>query len=322
MNGIINIYKERGCTSFDVVAKMRGILKQKRIGHTGTLDPEAEGVLPVCVGSATKACGLLTDKDKTYEAVLLLGVETDTQDMTGTVLRRFPVTVSEEEVRAAAQSFVGTYDQIPPMYSALRVGGRRLYELAREGKVIERAPRPVTIYRLELQEISLDGEEKTVRFCVTCSKGTYIRALCEDIGRRLGCGGCMKSLRRTRVSSFELSESITLSGLEAMRDAGRLAEAVLPVDRLFPAYPALRTTAEGDVYLFNGNKLPEGVVRREAIEDLQSGEESAQSGGTCDKSPAEHPWYRVYDSRGRFYALYEYSAKEALFRNVKMFIPE
>lgn len=261
MNGVINIRKERGCTSFDVVARMRGILKQRRIGHTGTLDPEAEGVLPVCVGSATKACGLLTEKDKTYEAVLRLGLETDTQDMTGTVQKTCPVAVSEAEVRAAAMSFVGIYLQTPPMYSAVRVGGKRLYELAREGKVIDRSPRPVTIYALELQEIALGGEENEVRFTVTCSRGTYIRTLCEDIGRRLGCGGCMKSLRRTRVSSFELSDSITLAKLEALRDAGRLAEAVLPVDRLFSDFPALYTTKEGDPYLCNGNKLPINMVR-------------------------------------------------------------
>lgn len=261
MNGVINIRKERGCTSFDVVAKMRGILKQRRIGHTGTLDPEAEGVLPVCVGSATKACGLLTEKDKTYEAVLKLGLETDTQDMTGTVQKTCPVAVSEAEVRAAAMSFVGTYLQTPPMYSAVRVGGKRLYELAREGKVIDRSPRPVTIYALELQEIALGKEENEVRFTVTCSRGTYIRTLCEDIGRKLGCGGCMKSLQRTRVSSFELSDSITLAKLEALRDAGRLAEAVLPVDRLFSDFPALYTTKEGDLYLYNGNKLPINTVR-------------------------------------------------------------
>ena len=151
-NGVINIYKEKGFTSHDVVAKMRGILKQKKIGHTGTLDPDAEGVLPVCLGSATKLCDLLTDKEKEYEAVMRLGVVTDTQDLSGTVLKETPVTVSSEETLAAINSFVGEYGQIPPMYSALKVDGKKLYELARQGKEVERKPRQITIYEIEIEE--------------------------------------------------------------------------------------------------------------------------------------------------------------------------
>ena len=195
-HGVINIYKEPGFTSHDVVAKLRGILRQKKIGHTGTLDPAAEGVLPVCLGKGTKLCDLLTDKRKTYQAVLLLGTETDTQDMTGTILSEKPTEqLTEPAVRGAAESFVGPYMQVPPMYSALKVNGKKLYELARAGKEVERAARPVEIYDLQIDAVELPR----VTMTVTCSKGTYIRTLCHDIGEKLGCGGCMEKLIRTRV---------------------------------------------------------------------------------------------------------------------------
>ena len=198
VNGIINVYKEKGYTSFDVVAKLRGIFKQKKIGHTGTLDPDAEGVLPVCLGKATKVCDLLTDKSKEYEAVLLLGKVTDTQDITGTVLEEKDVKVTEEAVRETVLSFVGDYMQIPPMYSALKVNGKKLCDLAREGKTVERQARPVKILTIDILDVTLPR----VRMRVHCSKGTYIRTLCQDIGEKLGCGGCMESLLRTQVSEF------------------------------------------------------------------------------------------------------------------------
>ena len=199
IHGIINVYKEKGFTSHDVVAKLRGIVGQKKIGHTGTLDPDATGVLPVCLGKATKLCDLLTDKNKTYEAVLLLGKTTDTQDITGEVLEeKSTEALTEEKVREAIEGFIGDYEQIPPMYSALKVNGKKLYELAREGKVIERKARPVKILDIQILEIDLPK----VRMEVSCSKGTYIRTLCHDIGEKLGCGGCMESLIRTRVSTF------------------------------------------------------------------------------------------------------------------------
>ena len=209
-NGIINVYKEKGFTSFDVVAKLRGILKQKRIGHTGTLDPDATGVLLVCLGNATKVCDLLTDKDKEYEAVLLLGKTTDTQDISGQVLREAKVTASEDEVCRTIQSFVGEYDQIPPMYSALKVNGRKLCDLAREGITVERKARRVTIYSIEILSVCLPE----VKMRVHCSKGTYIRTLCQDIGEALGCGGCMRELVRTRVSCFSIEEAQTLAEIE------------------------------------------------------------------------------------------------------------
>ena len=213
MNGILNVYKEPGFTSHDVVAKLRGICKQKKIGHTGTLDPEASGVLPVCLGNATKLCDLLTDKDKEYRAVLLLGVETDTQDTTGQILAEKEVNAGEEDVRSAILSFVGPYDQIPPMYSALKVNGKKLYELAREGQEVERKARRITIHEIRILEINLPE----VKLEVTCSKGTYIRTLCHDIGQKLGCGGCMKELLRTRVERFGLEDSIRLGEIAQLQ---------------------------------------------------------------------------------------------------------
>ena len=217
VNGILNVYKEKGYTSHDVVAKLRGIVGQKKIGHTGTLDPDAEGVLPVCLGRATKVCDMLTEKNKTYEAVLLLGKETDTQDISGTVLRVGETEgLTQEQVKDCVMSFVGEYDQIPPMYSALKVNGKKLYELAREGKTIERKSRKVEIKEIRILEMALPR----VRMEVSCSKGTYIRTLCHDIGEKLGCFGCMESLLRTKVSRFELKSSLKLSEIQKKERKG------------------------------------------------------------------------------------------------------
>ena len=223
VNGILNVYKEKGYTSHDIVAKLRGIVGQKKIGHTGTLDPDAEGVLPVCLGRATKVCDMLTEKDKTYEAVLLLGKETDTQDISGTVLRVGETEgLTQEQVKDCVMSFVGEYDQIPPMYSALKVNGKKLYELAREGKTIERKSRKVEIKEIRILEMALPR----VRMEVSCSKGTYIRTLCHDIGEKLGCFGCMESLLRTKVSRFELKSSLKLSEIQKKREEGKLSEII------------------------------------------------------------------------------------------------
>ena len=296
MDGLINVYKERGFTSHDVVAKLRGILKQKKIGHTGTLDPEAEGVLPVCLGKATKVCELLTDKDKTYQAVLLLGMETDTQDTTGTVTARAPVTASEEDVREAVQSFTGSYDQIPPMYSALKINGKKLYDLARAGKEVERKARTVQIHEIRIEEIALPR----VTMTVTCSKGTYIRTLCYDIGRKLGCGGCMEKLLRTRVERFTLEEAYTLSQIEKIRDEGQLEEILTPVDRLFSQYPLFQAVSEAEKRLENGNPL--------LCEEL-----------TEVKEP-EHGPVRIYAADGRFSGIYQYDPKIHRYRPVKIFL--
>ncbi len=232
INGIINIYKEAGFTSHDVVAKLRGIVKQKKIGHTGTLDPDAVGVLPVCFGNATKLCDMLTDKTKEYRARMLLGKTSDTQDASGTILTEKEVTASEEEVREAVMSFVGTYDQIPPMYSALKVNGKKLYELARQGVEIERKPRIVEIHHIRIEEIALPY----VTFTVGCSKGTYIRTLCADIGDKLGCGALMESLVRTRVGTFPIEEALKLSQVEELVREGHLEERVIAPDAVFEEY--------------------------------------------------------------------------------------
>lgn len=292
-NGIINIYKERGYTSHDVVAKLRGILQQKKIGHTGTLDPEAEGVLPVCLGKGTKLCDMLTDHDKVYEAVLLLGISTDTQDTTGQTLAQAEVDVTEQEVRETVMGFVGVYDQIPPMYSALKVNGQKLCDLARAGKEVERKSRRVEIYEICIEEICLPQ----VRMIVSCSKGTYIRTLCHDIGEKLGCHGCMEKLRRTKAGRFRIEDSLTLTRVERLRDEGRLSEVILPVDGVFEDYPAVVLREEYVRYGYNGNSfLPEDLA--EPVRELS---------------------VRVYDEAGAFIGIYDYDEEKGCYRPVKMF---
>ena len=309
-NGVINVYKEAGYTSHDVIAKMRGILKQKKIGHTGTLDPEATGVLPVCLGQGTKLCDMLTDKTKTYQAVLLLGRETDTQDTTGELLAECPVEVTPEQVEGAVMSFVGDYAQIPPMYSALKVNGKKLYELARAGKEVEREARPVVIYSIVIDEIALPR----VTMTVNCSKGTYIRTLCHDIGRALGCGGCMEKLLRTQVDRFLLKDSLTLEQIEALRDEGRLSEAIVPVDEMFAAYPAVRTRPEADYLVHNGNQ-----VKRELLQIGQTLEPRPASAGTEQLGDALSP-ARIYDSEGQFIGVYEFQPEKDWYKPRKIFL--
>jgi len=295
-DGIINVYKEKGFTSFDVVAKMRGILGQKKVGHTGTLDPAAEGVLPVCVGKGTKLCDMLTDHDKTYRAVLLLGVSTDTQDTTGQVLCEMNTGgLTEEAVREAVLSFVGDYAQVPPMYSALKVGGRKLYELAREGKEVERKPRPVKIYDITIEDMKLPE----VTMTVSCSKGTYIRTLCHDIGEKLSVGGCMKELLRTRTGEFSLEGSRTLSELQALKDEGRLSEAVYPLESVFSGYRRIDSPDEGtDKLLRNGNPF-----RLREMKNVSGGEP-----------------FCVYDGQGHFIGIYEFSEEKRMFYPKKLFL--
>ena len=223
MDGVLNIYKEAGWTSFDVVAKMRGILKIKKIGHTGTLDPAATGVLPVCIGKGTKKVESFMADDKVYRAVMLLGVTTDSQDMTGEILTRSEVNHTEQDVREAIKSFIGGYDQIPPMYSAKKVGGRKLVDMARKGIEVERKPRFVNIMDIGIDDMSLPR----VTMTVTCSKGTYIRTLCHDIGQKLGCGAAMESLIRTRVGRFKIEDAVTLDDLQKLADEDRLEEVVI-----------------------------------------------------------------------------------------------
>ena len=306
INGVINIYKERGFTSHDVVAKLRCILKQKKIGHTGTLDPDAEGVLPVCLGKGTRLCDMLTDHSKVYEAVLLLGQSTDTQDVSGNVLQEAPVDVSEEEVREAIMSFVGPYDQIPPMYSALKVNGQKLCDLARAGKEVERKARPVEIYEIQIEEIHLPR----VRMTVSCSKGTYIRTLCHDIGEKLKCHGCMESLLRTRVGQFLLKDSLTLAQVEAYRNENRITEIVMPVDQVFSDCPALKLTKEAAKLGYNGNPFTSTQALTENDQLVEKSSDISLDGGK---------WFRVYDPEGVFIGVYAYDSKRDQFRPEKMF---
>lgn len=294
-SGIINVYKEKGFTSFDVVAKLRGILKTKKIGHTGTLDPDAEGVLPVCIGRATKVCDILTDKDKVYEAVMLLGVETDTQDTTGEILKELPVEESESVVKEAILSFVGEYAQIPPMYSALKVNGKKLYELAREGKTVERKARNVQIYSIEILEMDLPR----VRMSVHCSKGTYIRTLCHDIGQKLGCGGCMEKLLRTKAGIFELADTLKLAEINALAKEGLVEEKIISVDELFEDHSKVWTKQEYDVVVHNGNRVKMKMFQ--------------------EKLPENTERLRVYDSKGEFIGVYEFCSERGDFKPVKMF---
>lgn len=251
INGIINIYKKKGYTSHDVVAKARGILRERRIGHTGTLDPEAEGVLPLCIGAATKVVPYLTDADKCYEAEVILGITTTTEDATGEVLTTKEVCVTQEMVEKVVASFVGDYIQTPPMYSAIKVKGVRLYELARQGIEVERPSRKVTIESCDIIQW-LDGP-KRFKIRVNCSKGTYIRTLCTDIGKALGCGAHMGTLLRTRVGNYLLEDSLTLEELEAHRED--LAPYLKDLASLFKDYPRVSVNQLGEKFLANGNPL-------------------------------------------------------------------
>ena len=270
INGIVNIYKEKGYTSHDVVAVLRKVVGQKKIGHTGTLDPDATGVLPVCLGRATKVCELLTDHDKTYEALLLLGKTT---------------------------SFIGEYDQIPPMYSALKVNGKKLYELAREGKTVERKSRKVQIHGIRILEMNLPH----VRMEVDCSKGTYIRTLCHDIGEKLQVGGCMEALERTKVGRFLKEDAVTLDEVRQKMEQGEGAELFTPLDQIFAELPAVTVTDAKAWMSYNGNDLPERFLLEK--EEWTDGQE-----------------VRVYDSRKNFIGLYQYRAPKKLFHIKKMFL--
>ena len=295
IDGFINIYKEQGYTSFDAVAKLRGILKQKKIGHTGTLDPMAEGVLLVCLGSATKMCDLLTEKNKTYTCTMLLGKTSDTEDVTGKLTDVTDIYPDEQAVIETVMSFVGDCMQIPPMYSAIKVNGKKLYELARAGQVIERQPRPVTIHSIQI----LSTDLPRVTFDVSCSKGTYIRSLCRDIGEKLGCGAVMERLIRTEVKGFTIEESLTLDAVEKARDDGTLMQHVLTTDKLMPDIPELHISAKGEKLLANGNKLSaDSFVENQIYRDT---------------------YVKVYDENGRFVALYEYSDEKRQYVPFKMF---
>lgn len=321
LNGILIVRKEQGYTSNDVVAKLKGICRQKKIGHTGTLDPNAEGVLPVCMGNATKLCDMLTDRSKEYIAEMTFGITTDTQDIWGRKLtdsgkawREIPM----DRIEKTVLSFRGKQQQIPPMYSALKINGKKLYELARAGVEVERKPREIEIEEIELlPPAGHVGKEAhgaaafsaLPRLCirVVCSKGTYIRTLCQDIGEKLGCGAAMSSLTRTRVGSFLLEDAYTLAEIEKIRDSGELENILIPAERCFEAYPAVRVSKEGLRFLKNGNELRYSV--------LEADEVTARLAKMPEGSPV-----RVCDREGTFYGVYVVQSGRNMLKPWKMFL--
>ena len=258
MDGIVIVDKPQDWTSQDVTARLRRVFQTRRIGHGGTLDPMATGVLPVFVGRATRGVEFFEHAEKTYETVLRLGLTTDTEDITGTVLAETPVSVTEEQLAQVLAAFRGEIMQIPPMYSALKVNGQKLCDLARKGKTVERQPRPITIHELTL----LERGENSLRLRVRCSKGTYIRTLCKDIGEALGCGGCMESLRRVSAGEYTIDEAVPLQELLDTENPGNYLR---DVDTMFRNYPAVTLTPNQEKRCRNGNpfsvKMEEGTYR-------------------------------------------------------------
>ncbi|MBR0093134.1 MAG: tRNA pseudouridine(55) synthase TruB [Lachnospiraceae bacterium] len=322
-NGLLNIHKEAGWTSSDVVAKLRGILGQKKIGHTGTLDPDATGVLVCVLGNATKLAELLTGHEKEYIAVCRLGVETDTQDLSGTVLKEtsFTVTgdgapplsgngtectVSREKLLSVLRRFQGSYEQLPPMYSAVKVNGKRLYQLAREGREVERKPRTVEIRSISLLDTSALVAEHLFTMEVRCSRGTYIRTLCADIGEALGTGAAMAHLTRTRVGNFTLDQALTLSRVEELASRDGIGEVLMAPDAVFKDLERIIVREDARTALVNGNALP--------LASLSLPEDDT------DQQPfADGTKVRIYDTAGRFFGIYRYDGRKEQFRTQLFF---
>ncbi len=301
MDGMINIYKESGYTSHDVVARLRGILHTRKIGHTGTLDPMAEGVLPVCVGNATKLCETFTDHDKEYEAVMLLGKRYDTLDVTGVMTESHEVMSTEEEIVSAVKSFVGGYDQVPPMYSAKKIDGQKLYDLARSGKTVERKPVFINIYDIGILSVDLPR----VRMRVKCGKGTYIRSLIDDIGSRLGCGAAMEELTRTKVGNFDISDAIRLSELERLSAEDRISDVIITLTDIFSDLEGFIATPVISKLLRNGNVIDAKSIRQVSphLSDAHDGQR-----------------VRMYDSEHNFLGVYEYKRSRDIYKPYKMFL--
>lgn len=283
MDGIFNIYKEKGFTSHDVVAVVRRTLHMKKVGHTGTLDPDAEGVLPVCVGRATKLSDIIMDGRKSYRAMLRLGVTTTTEDASGEILETRPVAFDEEKIAQAVRSFIGKQEQIPPMYSAVKVNGKKLYELAREGREIERKARKIEIYNIQIRRFL---PPDCVELEIDCSKGTYIRTLCADIGRALGCGGHMAELLRTAAGAFRVEDAVTLSQLKEWAEQGQAERHLLSMEQALRDFPRIRISERFTKLLLNGAKLWEYSFA-EKDKNLRAGQTAA-----------------VYDSAGSLTGLY------------------
>jgi len=289
MDGILIVNKEKGFTSFDVVAKLRGILGEKRIGHLGTLDPEAEGVLPICLGRATRLAELLSGGDKVYRTTLLLGVETDTQDTTGRLIKRGEVIPPEEEIRRVIEGFVGKQMQLPPMVSAKKVDGKKLVDLARQGKTAERKPVPITIYSIEILDMNLPRVQLRIR----CSKGSYIRTLCHDMGERLGCGGTMETLIREEACGYRLADALYLDQISSLSLTGGLKEKILSLEQVLEAFPAYHCLPGQDKLAENGNTL------------------SPVKKGGFSATVSHGDLVRVKHSQGRLLGLYRYDEKDS-----------
>lgn len=298
LNGIICVNKPQGFTSFDVIAKMRGILRLKRLGHAGTLDPMATGVLPVFVGKATKACDIIPDHDKTYKAGFRLGFTSDTQDSSGKMVECASADgVTAESIEAALTDFRGDIMQIPPMYSAVTVNGQRLYDLARKGIEVERKPRPITVYSLELTAFDESAHEGTLE--ISCSRGTYIRTIINDIGEKLGCGAVMTSLVRTAACGFSLSDCVSLEELQENADSGNSAEKLLlPIDKVFGEYPSVTFNEHQEKLYRNGVKLDikrmGGGIKRGGIHRVFGADKSFIGLGIADPDTMEFSVYKNF----------------------------
>lgn len=283
MDGIFNIYKEKGFTSHDVVAVVRKTIHMKKVGHTGTLDPDAEGVLPVCVGRATKLSDIIMDGHKSYRAMLRLGITTTTEDASGEILETRPVAFDEEKIRRTALSFIGKQEQTPPMYSAVKVNGKKLYELAREGKEIERKARSIEIYDIRIRRFL---PPDCVEMDVDCSKGTYIRTLCADIGKALGCGGHMAGLLRTAAGAFTIENAVRLSQLKEWAERGEAEQHLLSMEEALRGFPKIQISGRFTKLLVNGARLGEHSFERK------------------DRSLCEGETAAVYDSEWNLTGLY------------------
>jgi tRNA pseudouridine55 synthase len=264
--GILPVNKPKGWTSFDVVAKLRGVLKIKRLGHAGTLDPMATGVLPVFVGKATKACDILPDTKKIYTAGFRLGVSTDTLDITGRVIRENADKVTTDQLERIRQRFVGEITQLPPMYSAVKVDGKRLYQLAREGKTVQRTPRKCIVHSIEI--ISYDDRTREGKMTISCEKGTYVRTIIDDMGNALGTGAVMTSLVRTYSAGFDIAQCLTMEQIEEICKQGRISDVIMSVEKAFEMYGAIRLDRRLTELYKNGVKLYRSQLKEEQQGDI------------------------------------------------------
>nr|WP_090574478.1 tRNA pseudouridine(55) synthase TruB [Paenibacillus sp. OV219] len=303
MDGILAVWKPAGWTSHDVVAKVRRLVKVKRIGHTGTLDPEVTGVLPLCIGRATRVVEYVQERPKSYEAEMKFGIATDTEDMSGTVLTELPsVTITEDDIRRVLATFIGDIEQVPPMYSAVKVDGKRLYELAREGQVVERKSRVVTIHKLELLEMKLDQPHPTIRFSVECSKGTYIRTLCVDIGQALHVPAVMVKLTRTMSGGFKEADCYTLEDIAQLMASGELASKLTPADQAIDHFPRAAVSSDNVQRAFQGKRISLSSLLEHDPFDSDA-------------------IIRLYGEDGTFVGLFEQDQETASLKGVKVFTP-